>query len=280
MSNKSSITTSWLSKDEAKQHLYEKIIPQRVAYLMQKVNDQEEVIKSILKKLDRQQKQKVAKGDIITFGNAQWQVLQVEGDKALIITEDVVEVYNPYDEFVPTTWETSRMREYLNNEFYSKFTKEDKEKIATTIIVTPDNPWYSLGKGGNVTQDKIFLLSIEEVVEYFGDSGQLINRPKSNDYGEQYDLLRSIKREIKNGWNYDLDITISALIDDEYNDIRAARDNEGYSEHWRLRSAGFKPGFAATVLAGGILDVSGYYPIYCGYSFSGGGVRPALWLNL
>jgi hypothetical protein len=29
--------------------------------------------------------------------------------------------------------------------------------------------------GGNDTTDKIFILSIEEVVQYFGDSGQLAN---------------------------------------------------------------------------------------------------------
>ena len=70
------------------------------------------------------------------------------------------------------TWETCILRGYLNGEFYDEtFSYAEKELIAETTVITNSNP-YCGTDGGNDTNDKIFLLSIEEVVRYFGDSGQ------------------------------------------------------------------------------------------------------------
>jgi hypothetical protein len=60
---------------------------------------------------------------------------------------------------------------------------------------------------GNDTDDYIFLLSLEEVVRYFGDSGQLANGPSEN----------------------------RNAIDDQYNEARIAYDFGGW---WWLRSPG------------------------------------------
>jgi hypothetical protein len=104
-------------------------------------------------------------GDIVTFGEYDWRVLAVDGDKALIITENVIEerAYNignkSTDNFeggeseeLFTTWDKCSLREYLNGEFFNRFTTDEKARIADTT-------------------DKIFLLSIDEAVKYFGDSG-------------------------------------------------------------------------------------------------------------
>ena len=45
-----------------------------------------------------------------------------------------------------------------------------------------DNQWQGT-KGGNTTADKVFLLSLEEVVKCFGDSGDLKNKRKVNAHG-------------------------------------------------------------------------------------------------
>jgi hypothetical protein len=111
------------------------------------------------------------------FGGIDWLVLDRDEDKLLLLSEFVLfdKVYN--DEFKPVTWETSTIRSYLNNEFFYTFSTRDRERIAETTIINNDrmaslgftyfgvNRW--LVPAGNDTYDKIFLLSIEEVMKYF-----------------------------------------------------------------------------------------------------------------
>ena len=106
------------------------------------------------------------------------------------------------------------------------------------------NPWFDT-EGGNNTLDMIFLLSLEEVVKYFGDSGQLRNRPKYKDY-----------------------------LSDQYSNARIAQDIAGSASWWWLRSPGFGPLYVISVDDTGDLLVGGD-DVFCS-----GGVRPALWLNL
>jgi len=105
-------------------------------------------------------------GDIIPFGEYNWRVLDVKGDKALIITEDVVEQRRYHEQYIDVTWETCDLRKYLNGEFLDKF---DSARIVQVTNQNPDSPYD--GKDGNPTQDKIFLLNLDEFLKYFGDNG-------------------------------------------------------------------------------------------------------------
>jgi hypothetical protein len=113
---------------------------------------------------------KIKIGDIIPFGEYNWRVLDVQSDRALIITEGILprelkyhSAYNNDCESV--TWETCDLRKYLNGKFLSKF---DISKIVPTTNSNPDNPQYGTS-GGNSTQDMIFLLSLDEADTYFTD---------------------------------------------------------------------------------------------------------------
>ena len=53
------------------------------------------------------------------------------------------------------------MRKWLNNEFYNEFRSEEKEVIATVDIANRDNAKWDT-PAGKSTEDKIFLLSVEE----------------------------------------------------------------------------------------------------------------------
>ena len=66
------------------------------------------------------------------------------------------------------TWETCTLRKWLNEDFYSCFTDEEKEMIAETVVVNDNNPMYG-SDCGNDTVDRIFLLSIDEAEKYFPD---------------------------------------------------------------------------------------------------------------
>lgn len=115
--------------------------------------------------------------DIITFGTypqtkytdevspLEWKVLKVEDGKALIITDKIIDQVRFNEKYADVTWADSILRGWLNNEFFNKaFTADEKEKILTTAVSTPDNAKWGT-KGGADTEDKVFALSIQELEE-------------------------------------------------------------------------------------------------------------------
>lgn len=179
------------------------------------------------------------------------------------------------------TWETSHIREYLNGEFYASFDTDDRNRIVEVVNENNDNPWYGTD-GGNATKDKIFLLSIDEVVRYFGDSGQLKSRNRNT------------------GCDWCKDEYFFFLYD-QYNLNRRAVDASGTVVHWLLRSPGASNHLAALVYGmdsrdpfdHGDISISGEggkmidgHMIYDDSAFEGTicltreyGIRPAMWVN-
>ena len=121
----------------------------------------------------------------ISFADIDWLVLDEdeEENKILILSEFVLfdKLYN--DTFMPVTWEDSTIRSYLNNEFFNSFRPEERRRIAETRVINNGrmafeeytfDTWYIPGgndtwyvPGGNDTDDKIFLLSFDEMIKYF-----------------------------------------------------------------------------------------------------------------
>jgi len=195
-------------------------------------------------------------GSIIPFGSYDWLVLDVQGDEALIITENVIEkrLYNEKYKTVP--WETCDLREYLNNEFLLEFRKEQQRRIIEKRIPNPDNLWYGT-KGGGDTHDKVFLLSLEEVDRYFGDSGDYLNkRRKYFKYDEKYFVIRN-----------------DECFSNSHDGARVA-SYEDEACWWWLRSSGLFDVSVAFVHVDGCVHVAGHS------TRNGGGVRPALWLKV
>jgi len=109
-----------------------------------------------------------------------WRVLEVKDGKALIISRYGLDVHG-YDKLDPyPTWAKSDMRRWLNGTFLNKaFTAAEQACIEVTHVVTPDNDlWvqyrkasgrsYEAVSGGSETDDKLFLLSTEEVLQLCG----------------------------------------------------------------------------------------------------------------
>ena len=185
-------------------------------------------------------------GDILPFGSYYWRVLDVRGNDVLIITENVIMSMAYNITWNAATWETSDIRRYLNSEFYKSFYLGERKQIRETNVINSNNQWFDI-YGGNDTKDRVFLLSLEEVVKYFGDSGKLQNRPNQNTW----------------------------LIDDVYNNARIAKNADGVAVRWWLRSQGDYSCNAARVSNLGEVNVIGNRV----HDFNGG-LRPALWLNL
>lgn len=197
-------------------------------------------------------------GDKISFGGYQWQVLHIQNHRALIITEHIIE-QRPYnDAYVGITWADCSLRKYLGSEFYDNFSVVDKDRISPVLNKNPDNQWFGT-KGGKDTLDSIFLLSLDEVCRYFGDSTSNLYNPGKN---QRY-------------WFERKDIN---------NSKRLARllDKEG-CWWWWLRSPG-RVNVKAVYIWGtdGTIGIQGNN-ILKGNISDGkctGGVRPALWLKI
>ena len=107
-----------------------------------------------------------------------WKVLTTTDEAALLIAERAIDSreYNEY--FEDTTWEASGMRRWLNGEFIEKaFSPSEKDRIMSSRICTPDN---GRSCGGGDTEDRIFLLSIDEAEKYFSLDLKTIFHSQSN----------------------------------------------------------------------------------------------------
>jgi hypothetical protein len=194
-------------------------------------------------------------GTIYQFSGYDWRVLDVQDGKALLLSEEALISHDSLRHYKRNylTWDMSDIRAFLHGEFlYDIIEKNDRARIVETKIVNSDNPWTGIN-GGEDTYDRIFLLSIEEVVKYFGDSGQLANRPSDDE----------------------------ERIDDEYNEARKAyftHNNYRYTVAWMLRSPGTCWDYSTLFFAGidpdGTIGMTG--PRYSSDEF----LRPALWLKL
>ncbi|WP_017415901.1 DUF6273 domain-containing protein [Clostridium tunisiense] len=195
---------------------------------------------------------------LLSLGGYNWRVLDIQKGMALIITEEIIEQRPYHDAYKDITWADCALRKYLNGEFYDKFNSADKSRIIPVINKNLDNQWYG-AKGGADTKDYIFLLSLEEVCKYFGDSSSKLQNPGKN---QRYWFERK----------------------DENNSKRLARllGKEG-SWWWWLRSPG-RVNVKAVYIFGtdGNIGIQGNN-ILKGNISDGkctGGVRPALWLKL
>lgn len=197
-------------------------------------------------------------GAIISFGGYGWRVLDIQNNAALVVTEEIIQQRPYHDAYKEITWADCALRKYLNSAFYDTFSAADQARILPVVNQNPDNPWYG-AKGGEDTQDSIFLLSLDEVCRYFGDSRSNLYHPGKN---QRYWFERK----------------------DENNPKRLARlQGKPYAWWWWLRSPG-RVNVKAVYIFGtdGNIGIQGNN-ILKGNISDGrctGGVRPALWLKL
>jgi len=211
-------------------------------------------------------------GDLYEFGSHLWRALDVQDGKVLLLSEFLIERMrqgNIQDLMGhEMTWETSYIRYHLNNYFFmNTFTPAEQARIAQTRVINNNNPWFDTF-GGNDTIDNVFLLSLDELVKYLGDSGQLANQshPNNDEYSfhDQYNQNR-------------IGITISEGLLGWY-DYQG-----GIALNWWLRSPGEHPYIYAGVQRDGNIVVGGLWAgdaMWDAGSWLGHGIRPALWLYL
>ncbi|MCL2048199.1 MAG: DUF6273 domain-containing protein [Defluviitaleaceae bacterium] len=202
-------------------------------------------------------------GNLIEFGGIEWRVLDVQSGRALLLSDKILEHRAYHRTNSNITWEASDIRAYLNNDFYNSFSTVDRGRIRETRVVSNANPWWET-RGGSNTTDRIFLLSIDEVLKYFGDSGMVASGTTMSER-ERSNTPPSWPAHGIYRWG----------IHDEYSEARIAHNTAGEASWWWLRSLGLSRRNASDVGYVGNISVIGDDA-----GRSGGGVRPALWLNL
>ena len=124
----------------------------------------EEIVRGIMRS-------RYVPGSIITLGHyeqnglpgddpVEWIVVKQQDDRLLLVSRYGLAGHCYKEDMVDTTWETSDLRIWLNQEIYmNMFTDEEKDVIVYSVISTPDQ---GSSKGGNDTKDYMFCLSLEE----------------------------------------------------------------------------------------------------------------------
>lgn len=212
-------------------------------------------------------------GEIITFGTypqtadgadatpIAWRVLQNSGSELFILSEQILDckryhgksVDITWYDCVDITWRDCDLRNWLNDEFYNiAFTDAEKEFIKTTHC--SDN-----GEDTPDTEDKVFLLSVNEVKDV------------SDKYGKE--LLRAVGTEFAKEKKPD---GCNLYVYDKTNkDNYIIRNGEEVGcSWWWLRTQGNKPTRAFFIGTGCSIRS------YANVSAARDGVRPAIKINL
>ena len=123
-------------------------------------------------------------GDYVVFGqyeqdndtsngkeDVEWRVLDVQEDRALLISKYLLDSkpYNTTDDHV--TWETCTLRKWLNDEFINT-AFSDMEKAQIPTVTLSDDDYNNSMDMGNATQDRIFLLNPGDAKRYFGSDDE------------------------------------------------------------------------------------------------------------
>ena len=223
-------------------------------------------------------------GDVVEFGSYEqdadikngkeairWIVLDKRNERLLLLSEKILD-YNVYhNEGEDITWEACSLRKWLNDDFYNEaFTEDEQEMIRMEKISNlSSNNFYETSymkehwpswwdgqlventDGGKDTEDKVFLLSYEEVLEYFSDQERAADATNST---------------IKRG--------LPVMTKEEYEEnYKKYYDSYGIGNSiWWLRSPGWSQSTAMRVdfdgrLNAGIVGVDVF------------GVRPAVWVE-
>lgn len=210
-------------------------------------------------------------GDTVTFGtyeqddetangaeDIEWYVIERKDDEVLLLSKCCLDTKPFQDNYDTVTWETCTLREWLNNEFYNKaFSSKEQSCIKLSSLTTEVK---SNNEGSGITtKDKVFLLSLNDVKQYFS----LTDTDNENMF-YCYDSC------------FLTEMTTYAWLQ--------GGERDG---HWWLRSPGMNDSLdgcialvqnvpnTGTSEPFGAVDLTGTFPFAEDHS-----VRPALWLDL
>lgn len=92
-----------------------------------------------------------------------WRVLSKDGNDLFLMADKALDARFFQDSKIKTTWENSETRRYINKYLLNRlFTSRELENVKLSKVNTPKNPKNGRSGGGD-TEDKIYLLSYQEI---------------------------------------------------------------------------------------------------------------------
>ena len=196
-------------------------------------------------------------GDTVYFGayeqdndfsngkeNIEWLVLDKKDGGVLVISKYALDSNRFNESREDVTWEMCTLRKWLNGTFLNEtFDKDEQDMIANSTVKADKNPTFDTAPG-NDTTDKLFLLSVPEVNEYFKTSEDRMCRPT------QY----AIEQGVGVGDSY---MTYGKVLC-----------------WWALRTPGYYPYYVSFVYYSGYVNHYGYE-----VTVHSDAIRPAMWIN-
>ncbi|MBQ6695859.1 MAG: acyltransferase [Lachnospiraceae bacterium] len=170
----------------------------------------------------------------------EWRVLDKKDGRVLLVAVNGLHGAAFQQEYRASNWKDSTIRDLLNEEFLNMaFSEKEQELIAVTQVVTNDNSQYGTA-GGNITYDKVFLLSAEEAQKYFID--------------DEARKLEPTTMAFRRG------INVNPRVG---------------SSWWWLRTMGKESNMVAVVSQDGEINLEGER-----VNIASGGIRPAIWIDM
>ena len=147
-----------------------------------------DLVKDLVKDVAPDLPVSVKVGDYVRFGSfpqnkkrvkepIEWLVLEVNDNEALLVSRYALQCLPYHHKRESMTWEDCDLRKWLNNDFLNKaFTAEEQRRIRLSEVVNDDNPEFG-ARGGNITRDRVFCLSLTEAERYFRNDAERQCRP-------------------------------------------------------------------------------------------------------
>lgn len=164
------------------------------------------------------------------------------------------------------TWEKSTLRAWLNGEFYrTAFTSSEQESILLSHVENLPNALRGTDSGPD-TRDRVYLLSENEALRYFGEEWIL-----PGDENE-YIWLENNHPEQTEQLGVPTEYAIAQGVDIE--GVAGLSWTEGYCS-WSLRTTGGPGSHNVYMHVDGFLEQDGGY-----VDASSGGIRPVVWIDM
>lgn len=192
----------------------------------------------------------------------EWLVLTQDNDKMLVVSKYCLDYLTYPDDWTSNiSWESSSLREYLNSDFYNNaFSFNDLQEILLTEIQNKASDNFYCTIDGNPTEDRIFLLSIDEVQTFLPASTASEQSKKA--YGTNY--LYSVLKEHPYYGNVQkgdpVNWALRADIDTDRNDKGFGRPREMVVYDSQIQNM---------LTTGGMRDPEGPLSV----------IRPAMWIK-
>jgi len=99
-----------------------------------------------------------------TKESLEWKICDIDDNRYLLVSSYCIDYKQLHKKYQEITWEECDLRKWLNDSFYDQaFSKKEKELVGLSEIKTNI---YQFSSDYVITQDKVFILSDNELLEY------------------------------------------------------------------------------------------------------------------